>query len=83
MLRGPVVILAAALTSPALYAAFVENSLPVDQAILRFLAAVAFCTVGAAVLKMVIEGVGALQGDPKDPGRRRDDAGTAGPGGGS
>lgn len=51
-LSGPVLIGAAVVASPALYAGLVDGSLPLDVALTRYLIAVGICW---AVLSVVVE----------------------------
>ncbi len=79
VLRPSVLLLAAIVASPALYAALVDGSLPLDQALVRFLAAVAFCAVGCALIRSLVASTGPRPGEVAEPPRRRrsDDAGSS------
>ncbi len=74
MIRPWVPLAAAIIASPALYAGFVADSLPMDQALGRFLLAVLACAVGGAVLRTLVDGLGDFHGEASAaPKRRRDD----------
>ncbi len=74
MLRPFVLLAAAVLASPALYDAFVDGTLPVDQALVRYLIAVVVCAVGAGLLNWLVTGLGGAEGDVVGgPRRRRED----------
>ncbi len=58
MIRASVLLLAAVLTVPAFYRAFVTGELDVTEALVRYLIAVAISAVMLAALRMVTAGYG-------------------------
>ena len=58
MIRPSVLLLAALLTAPALYRAFVTGDLDITSALTRYVLAVAVSAVMLAGLRMVIAGYG-------------------------
>lgn len=72
-LSGWVLGAAAVLTSPALYAALVTGTMPIDVALTRFLLTTAACWVAASVARAVIwpDETATLEGegDPARSGR--------------
>jgi hypothetical protein len=78
-LRLDVLLGAALLASPALYAGLVTGTLPVDVALLRFLVALAACAIGVGLIRSLFASYaagGSSHAEPTgpSPGRRRTDA---------
>ncbi|MDP9398297.1 MAG: hypothetical protein M3P96_10985 [Actinomycetota bacterium] len=69
VLRLEVLAVAALVSAPALWAALVGHTLPLDIALLRFLVAVPVCAVGYALLRALFRGYA----DEPPPRRRRMD----------
>ena len=72
LLRLEALVLAALVSAPALWAALVAGSIPLDVALLRFLLAVPACAVGWALLRTLFDGYAGSA-----PRRRSTDAGDA------
>ena len=53
---GPVLGAGAALTSPTLYGAFVAGTVPVEDALLRFVVVVAITTVAVTLIQWLFDG---------------------------
>ena len=68
MLRLEVLLVAALVTAPALWAAIVQGSMPLDTALIRYLIAIPVCALGLALLRSVYGGYAATV-----PRRRRSD----------
>lgn len=69
LLRLEVLAVAALVSAPALWAAFVGHTMPLDVALLRFLVAVPVCAVGYGLLRALLRGYAETPG----PRRRRTD----------
>ena len=53
---GPVLAAGAALTSPTLYGAFVTGTVPVEDALIRFLLVVVITTVAVTLVQWLFDG---------------------------
>ena len=69
ILRLEVLAIAALVSAPALWAALVSQTLPLDVALMRFLIAVPVCAVGYALLSALFSGYAQVP----PPRRRRSD----------
>ena len=69
ILRLEVLAIAALVSAPALWAALVSRTLPLDVALMRFLVAVPVCAVGYALLRALFAGYAQVP----PPRRRRSD----------
>ena len=65
---GLVLASSAALTSPTLYAAFVAGTVPIEDALLRFVTAVAITTVAVTLVQWLFHGT-SPRTDSSAPGR--------------
>ncbi len=74
MLKPWVLLLAAVVTSPALYAALVTETLPLDEALQRYLLGVVACALAGAFLRTLVTGLGPSDESDGAPRRRREDA---------
>ena len=72
---GLVLAASAALTSPTLHAAFIAGTVPVEDALLRFVTAVAITTVAITLVQWLFHGTSPTR-DPEL--RTTEDGGTSG-----
>ena len=75
---GVVLAASAALTSPTLHAAFVVGSVPIDDALVRFVTAVVIVTVGVTLVQWLFHGTSALSESQQETARRLAELGAKG-----
>ncbi len=75
---GLVLGASAALTSPTLYAAFVVGSVPIEDAVLRFVTAVAIATVALTLVQWLFLGTSPLTETQVEAARRLAELGAKG-----
>ena len=75
---GVVLGASAALTSPTLYAAFVVGSVPVDEALLRFVVTIALTTVAVTLVEWLFLGTSPMTESQQEAARRLSDLAAKG-----
>ena len=75
---GTVLAASAALTSPTLHAAFIVGSVPVEDALLRFVVTIVLTTVGVTLVQWLFEGTSPMTEAQQDAARRLAELGAKG-----
>ena len=75
---GPVLAAGAALTSPTLYGAFVAGTVPVDEALLRFVVVVVITTVAVTLVQWLFDGTSPMTEAQREAAKRLAELGPTG-----
>ena len=75
---GVVLAASAALTSPTLYAGFVEGTVPMEDALLRFVVTVAVTTVAVTLVQWLFLGTSPMTEAQQEAARRLTELGATG-----